>query len=311
MTPDQQTMVLTEPPFFQCCFHQFSYSTGRPGMRIAEERTLTYNFLEEMGVLPPPAVFPRLLPIVDSALVSLQSPFAGSHSSHMRQAGTPAPLCRGERLRLRAILEAIADAPCTAATSTIFVLTSLRRSRHDPHRRRVHPFLNRTAAFDPRDGFWRVDQDKDPELRHTVLALVALHDLEAKIKEAGDDRDKGIEVFLNQNHGEGWLLPETLRLADYGLGHDDRARHPQPVASRLGPRFYDWQLAQTPEESHRECHLHARNFLGEHRYRQLLDDIQHREEARKPEKADLLRAAEPDSQYGTVAPKDLKPGKLF
>ena len=59
------------------------------------------------------------------------------------------------------------------------------------------------------------------------------------------------------------MLPETLRLADYGLGHDERAKEPQPVASRLGPRFYDWQLAQSPEESWRECHLHARNLLGE------------------------------------------------
>ena len=58
------------------------------------------------------------------------------------------------------------------------------------------------------------------------------------------------------------MLPETLRLADSGLGHDDRAKERQPVASRLGPRFYDWQLTQTLEESWRECHLHARNLLG-------------------------------------------------
>ena len=69
-----------------------------------------------------------------------------------------------------------------------------------------------------------------------------------------------------QNDGEGWMLPETLRLADYGLGHDERAREPQPVASRLGPRFYDWQLVQSADESWRECHLHARNLLGEHGY---------------------------------------------
>ena len=28
-----------------------------------------------------------------------------------------------------------------------------------------------------------------------------------------------------------------------------------------------------PEESWRECHLHARNLLGEEGYRELLDDI--------------------------------------
>ncbi len=131
-------------------------------------------------------------------------------------------------------------------------------------------------------GFWRVDKDKDPELRHTVLTLVAFHDLEEKIRACGGDREKGIEAFLNQNNGEGWMLPETLRLADYGLGHDERAKHPQPVASRLGPRFYDWQLAQPPEESWRECHLHARNLLGESGYRQLLADIEAEKRGEKP-----------------------------
>lgn len=111
-------------------------------------------------------------------------------------------------------------------------------------------------------GFWRTDKDKDPELRHTVLTLVAFHDLRQKIAACDGDRDRGIESFLTQNDGEGWLLPETLRLADYGLGHDDRAQEHQPVASRLGPRFYDWQLAQSPEDSWRECRLHARNLLG-------------------------------------------------
>ena len=104
-------------------------------------------------------------------------------------------------------------------------------------------------------GFWRVDKDKDPELRHSVLTLVALADLEDKVRAAGGDREKGVEAFLNQNDGEGWMLPETLRLADYDLGHDERAKHPQPVASRLGARFYDWQLAQTAEESWRECEI--------------------------------------------------------
>lgn len=123
-------------------------------------------------------------------------------------------------------------------------------------------------------GFWRVDKDKDPEIRHTVLTLIAFHDLQSKIDACGGDREAGIEAFLNQNDGEGWMLPETLCLADYGLGHDDRAKVPQPVASRLGPRFYDWQLAQSAEESWEECHLHARNLLGEAGYAQLLKEIE-------------------------------------
>ncbi len=127
------------------------------------------------------------------------------------------------------------------------------------------------ASFqhDPK-GFWRVDKDKHPEHRHTVLTLIAFHDLMQRIDACGGDRDKGIESFLNQNDGEGWMLPETLRLADYGLGHDDRAQEHQPVRSFFGPRFYDWQLTQTPEESWRECHLHARNLLGADRYQAVL-----------------------------------------
>ncbi|MEH2187405.1 MAG: hypothetical protein V7K64_14710 [Nostoc sp.] len=105
-------------------------------------------------------------------------------------------------------------------------------------------------------AFWRVDKEKDPELRHTVLSLVAFHELK-KI---------GLEAFLNLNDGEGWMLPETLRLADYRLGHDDRAMQPQPVASRLGERFLPWQLEGTAEESWEECERHAENLrllLGE------------------------------------------------
>ena len=89
------------------------------------------------------------------------------------------------------------------------------------------------------------------------------------------------------------MLPETLRLADYGLGHDDRAQQFQPVASRLGPRFYDWQLVQTAEESYRECHLHARNLLGADGYARLLSSADEDE----PEES-LPLVAEPRASYG-------------
>ena len=125
--------------------------------------------------------------------------------------------------------------------------------------------------LDPK-GFWRIDKEKHPELRHTVLTLIAFADLQELIDQQGGDREKGIAAFLAQNNGEGWMLPETLRLADYGLGHDDRAKDPQTVASRLGPRFLDWQLAQTPEESWAECERHAKAILGEAGYRKLIED---------------------------------------
>lgn len=103
-----------------------------------------------------------------------------------------------------------------------------------------------TKLLDPK-GFWRIDKDKDPELRHTILSLVAFHDLQ----------EKGLEAFLAQNDGEGWMIPDQLCLADYGLGHDQRAQEYRPVASRLGPRFYDWQLNEDVERSWQECAAHA------------------------------------------------------
>lgn len=105
---------------------------------------------------------------------------------------------------------------------------------------------DRAKVLNPK-GFWRIDKEKAPELRQTVLSLVAFHDLQ----------EKGLEAFLAQNNGEGWMIPEHLRLADYGLGHDDRAQQYQPVASQLGPRFYDWQLDEDVERSWQECAAHA------------------------------------------------------
>lgn len=145
-------------------------------------------------------------------------------------------------------------------------------------------------------GFWRVDKDKHPEHRHTVLTLIAFHDLQEKIASCGGDVEKGIEAFCNQNNGEGWMLPETLRLTDYGLDHDDRAKEHQPVREYFGPRFYDWQLAQSSEESWRECHLHARNLLGEAGYRRLLDEIEGKEPEKQPQR-DLGMIAETPAKY--------------
>jgi hypothetical protein len=100
--------------------------------------------------------------------------------------------------------------------------------------------------LDPK-GFWRYEKEEEPEKRLAVLTQVAREDL----------RRDGLKSFLSRNDGEGWMLPEALRLSDYGLGHDDRAREYQPVASALGPRFYPWQFEQSVEESWEECERHA------------------------------------------------------
>ena len=149
-----------------------------------------------------------------------------------------------ERLRLRSILDTVVAELCGLTLEDFSWI--LQDCAHPVEKVCDKPF---SRTLDPK-GFWRVDKEKDPELRHTVLSLVAFHEL----------RRIGLEAFLNLNDGEGWMLPETLRLADYGLGHDDRAKEPQPVASRLGDRFLPWQLEGTPEESWEECERHADNL---------------------------------------------------
>ncbi len=195
-------------------------------------------------------------------------------------------LLNSERLRLRCIVDALLATVVELDIQGFSFL--LQECDYSPSRLRL--ISNR---LNPR-GFWRVDKKKDPELRHTVLSLVAFHDLQQKIEECGGDRDRGIKVFCSQNDGEGWMLPERLRLADYDLGHDERAKEHQPVASRLGPRFYDWQLEQDPEESWRECHLHARNLLGETGYQQLLKDIEAEKRGEKARPSEPTTGPEPE-----------------
>ena len=208
-----------------------------------------------------------------------------------------AALNAGERSRLRSAIDAIVAVNYRCTTGELEHI--LQDVDLDPL-----ALGSSNRSLDVR-GFWRVDRDKDPELRHTVLTLVAFRNLVSKIQDADGDREKGIEAFLTQNHGEGWMLPETLRLADYGLGHDERARHPQPVASRLGPRFFDWQLVQSADESWRECHLHARNLLGTHGYGLLLGELIERRAADGEDYCGLLtdrftRELLGDDGYATV-----------
>ena len=118
-------------------------------------------------------------------------------------------------------------------------------------------------------GFWRIGRNLDPELRETVLTQVAFDDLQQEIRAAGDTA-KGLDRFLSLNGGYGWTAPESLRLADYDLGHGERAVEEHPVAQRLGPRFLDWQLAQTQEEAERESQLHTRNLLGADGYHEFM-----------------------------------------
>ena len=177
-------------------------------------------------------------------------------------------LLYGERIRLRSIADALASAAYGCTTEDLHhILRDTDLPTAD-----LLAGSKRYASLDAR-GFWRVDRDVPPEIRHTVLTLVAFHHLRSEIQAARGNRDEGIAAFLAQNDGEGWMLPETLCLADYGLGHDHHAKNPQPVASTLGPRFYDWQLTKNADESLSECHLHARNLLGADGYARLLPGL--------------------------------------
>jgi hypothetical protein len=225
---------------------------------IAEETPLI-PLTGSQWALAPLAAFASRLTCLSPVMAPVKLMMWGqinNHSSHL-----PA-----ERLRLMVMMDAIA---AIGYGHSFGSLSWILRDSDLP----LSLLRLRSSTLDSK-GFWRVDKDKDPELRQSVLTLIAFQDLGAMIREHGGDRVVGVEAFLAQNDGEGWLLPETVRLADYGLGHDERALEHQPVASRLGPRFYDWQLAQSAEESWRECHLHARNLLGEAGYQNLLAEIE-------------------------------------
>ena len=240
-------------------------------------------------VLPNALEMPNLFPIVKrlNLFPSLFAAVLSTHSVDMHDALHP-----GERVRLRSIIDAVSCATygCDEADLRHMLRDSDLPASNVSSRSRHATSLNAR-------GFWRVDKDKHPELRHAILSVVAYHDLESKICVADGDREKGIKAFLTQNDGEGWMLPETLRLADYGLGHDERAQQPMPVATRLGPRFYDWQLVQSADESWRECHLHARNLLGAREYSRVISsaDVDSREDY-------LPLVAEPRSDYRDAKP---------
>ena len=160
-----------------------------------------------------------------------------------------------ERRRLEAILNAVAFRAYGLDTGDALAILSSAMDAKD-----------NTKSADDAKGFWRVDDHLEPELRTTALSVAAMLDLEQMITERGGNTEAGLRAFTGQDGSDGWQLPESLRLADYGIEHDSRARDHQPVASRLGTRHYGWQLEQSHDESWRECQLHARNLLGKAGY---------------------------------------------
>jgi hypothetical protein len=227
------------------CLTSFAYD-AQARNRIGGTH-LNWFVVEETAVLPfkeiPQSVgllCARLLfPIHKAARIWAQLKVRHNlEDQHWRQLWALTPY---ERLRLRCILDAVvAHLYGLDEDDFRWIL------RDCDHPIEIVNDKAQARKFDPK-GFWRVDKDKPPELRHTVLSQIAFHDLQTM----------GLEAFLALNDGEGWMLPETLRLSDYGLGTDDRARMPQPVAEVLGDRFLPWQLEGTVEASWAECEKHA------------------------------------------------------
>ena len=102
-----------------------------------------------------------------------------------------------------------------------------------------YTWILKEDTSDPK-GFWRIDKDKPIELRKTTLTLQAFKRL----------KEVGLDAFCKED----WQFPKEIQ-------------------EKLGPRFLPWQLGGTPEESWEECKQHAKNILGEEKYKQFIDDL--------------------------------------
>ena len=100
-------------------------------------------------------------------------------------------------------------------------------------------WIVRDDPSDPK-GFWRVDKDKPKELRQTTLTLQAFKRL----------KDVGLDEFIKED----WQFTEEIQ-------------------KQLGPRFLDWQLQVTPEESWAECEYHAKQILGEEGFKKFMEEL--------------------------------------
>lgn len=101
-------------------------------------------------------------------------------------------------------------------------------------------WILRDDPSDPK-GFWRVDKDKPKELRQTTLTLLAFKRL----------KEIGLDEFIKED----WQFP-------------------QEIQEKLGPRFLDWQLKGTSEESWAECEYHAKQILGEEEFKNFIQELE-------------------------------------
>jgi hypothetical protein len=190
-----------------------------------------------------------------------------------------------ERLRLRSNIDAIvAELYGLTYDDFAWILRDCASPKED---------IRQLAKNFDSKGFWRVDKTEDPELRHTVLALKAFADLKAM----------GIDAFCALNDGEGWMIPESLTYAsnpDGTIVFDTLEGRTVPVRERLGPRYLDWQLTGTPEESWKECEMHARNILGDEEFERIMTELEAREEIRHDKEKIGVEERVIDDESGSV-----------
>lgn len=212
--------------------------------------SLNWHVVESLAALTPELSCPWLRIAASAALTGPQfAPEIVALRQYVGDSWRPART-HHERLRIQCTLDAIIFASFgLSATDVRHILRDCTRPS------------GQYRGLDPK-GFWRIDKDKDPELRQTVLTLVAYDDLSQCITNASGDCLKGIAAFAGQHGGDGWKLPDAIQLIDVFSGQDDRAWKSRPVVSRCGPRFADWQLSQSTDEFWNENRLHARNLIG-------------------------------------------------
>lgn len=150
----------------------------------------------------------------------------------IRSVDPTAPLASIEKLRLRCIIDAIVAYQFGLSEDDLKWIL-----RDCDHPREVICSSKFSRTLDQK-GFWRIDKDVDPELRHTVLTIVAFSEL----------RRVGLEEFLSRHCGRGWQIPEFVCLKDFGLGRDSRALAGQPTASRLVDESQNGQIGDEEAE---------------------------------------------------------------
>jgi len=167
-----------------------------------------------------------------------------------------------ERLRIRCILDStIAELFGLSYEDLSWILRECAHPQED--------IRSDSSEFNPK-GFWRVDKTKDPELRHTVLTLKAFFDL----------KQMGLDSFLALNNGNGWNIPETISYemtSDGTLLFDTSESIERIVIERLGPRYHDWQVEGSVEDSWNECEQHAKNILGSDNFKELINNLENKQ----------------------------------